>query len=306
MNLNQVIGQNSLKKRASIYISAHENTGMIPNVLIAGARGFGKTHFARCFAGELGKRQYMEVNAATIKSPDTFFENVFPKWRDNDAVLLIDECHELPSKLQEVLLSPLELKTDPIRHLNYTFKDGADFDFTFNFQKMSLIMATTDPQKITDPLRDRLTRLSMSAYNDSELFQIFLMNLQVDLSEDVAQDIIDVFRGHPRSCVELAMELDNFANAFGYSVITKKLFADFRSHMSIWDDGLNDTEIEIINCLGNTRELSLEALAAQTSLSRQAIQKDFEHTLLAKGLIEISPKRRLTSKGHSYFRKMQA
>ena len=48
-----LIGQNGVKKKLSFYIDAFHKTSQAPFLLMAGAKGLGKTEFAKAFAKNL-------------------------------------------------------------------------------------------------------------------------------------------------------------------------------------------------------------------------------------------------------------
>ena len=61
-----------------------------PFLLLSGAKGLGKTEFAKAFAKSLSnkegdKRAFLELNCLTIKNNEQFFEQIFlPLIADND------------------------------------------------------------------------------------------------------------------------------------------------------------------------------------------------------------------------------
>ena len=97
-----LIGQHSVKKKLSFYLQAFEKTSQAPFLLMAGAKGLGKTEFAKAFASNLAnedgdKRAFLELNCSTIKNNEQFFEQIFiPLIMDNEITILFDECHALP------------------------------------------------------------------------------------------------------------------------------------------------------------------------------------------------------------------
>lgn len=306
--LSTIIGQTALKQRLEIYSGSFAKTGRLPFLLLKAARGSGKTKVVREFKKTLvrpngGAVPLLEVNAATVKNCEQFFEQVYPVWKNNGAVLFFDEAHNLPVKLQEIFLTVLEKDPNPVREVTYNHREIGDVTYEFDFTKMSVVFATTDHQKMLAPLLDRFTEISLAPYSEDELFTIFKKNAKTMIGNDMKQDFISVFRGHPRACVELAEQLDHFAAARNIRSIDRKSFTEFCSVMGIHDLGLNDGEMMIIKILAQDGACSLNSLAAKTGFSRSAIQKDYEYGLLKKGLIDIDLKRRLTKKGHEFFLK---
>ena len=52
----ELYGQNNVKKRLSFYLKAFSKTSLCPFLLLVGAKGLGKTEFARQFGGNLKNR----------------------------------------------------------------------------------------------------------------------------------------------------------------------------------------------------------------------------------------------------------
>ena len=108
---NGLVGQDAVKKKLSFYLDAFHKTSQSPFLLMAGAKGLGKTEFAKAFAKNLynqdgDKRSFLELNCSTIKNNEQFFEQIFlPLIADNEITILFDECHALPQDLTMAFLT---------------------------------------------------------------------------------------------------------------------------------------------------------------------------------------------------------
>lgn len=302
----EIIGQDSVKKTLSLYIDAFRETGRLPFLNLTAGKGNGKTFFARNFRQALKRKDgtrppMLEVNGKTIKSVNHFFEQVYPTWVANDAFLFIDEGHNLPASLQQVFLTVLNVDKNPNRMIEI---DGVPYDF--NFEKISFCMATTDQQKLVEPLRDRLRHISFEEYKASQLYEIFENNLDysIEISDDVKQEVMSTFRGNPRDVVVKAEDLKTFAAAEKCKIVTKEIWKKFCSVMGINPLGLSHAELTILKILGSRGECSLTNIASITGFDRSAIQKDYESILVRKNLMEIDGKRKLTPDGIRFFRNL--
>ena len=173
-----IIGQPSTKATLQLYIDAYSQTGRLPSLLLVAQKGAGKSHIARKFRAGLrrpdGTRPpILELNCATIKNKTAFFENVYPVWTNHNAVLFADEIHALPTDLQSIFLTILEVRKEAVRTVEH---EGVSYEFDFN--KISFISASTDIQKLLSPLQDRLRQINLEEYNDEQLFEIFEQNLE--------------------------------------------------------------------------------------------------------------------------------
>ena len=293
---DSIIGQKNTKQTLTIYSKAYEKTNKIPFLNFVGAKGGGKTELAIAFGKTLGK-PLLEVNAELIKKPETFFGDYYDVWSAEPATLFVDEAHNLSKPLQEIFLTILNTK----RNSKKIRFEGASF--TFDFSSMSILFATTDQQKLSEPLNDRLTAISLEPYSEEELYQIFLLNLQEDIKIDGAQSLIsNCFRGNPRDAVKKAQALNSFCCALNKTSVTCKVWHKFMSNMSVGQLGLENAEKLILEVLGRTGNQTLSAIASMTGFSPQVIRRDYEQVLLRKGLIKIDGKRKLTKAGKDFFR----
>ena len=68
-----LVGQENVKKKLSFYLNAFHKTSDCPFLNLIGAKGLGKTEFAKAFARNLynqdgDKRAFLELNCSTIKN----------------------------------------------------------------------------------------------------------------------------------------------------------------------------------------------------------------------------------------------
>ena len=68
-----LVGQDEVKRQLSFYADAQNKTGLAPFLMLSGAKGLGKTEFAKRYASSLknkdGKtRAFLEINCSTIKN----------------------------------------------------------------------------------------------------------------------------------------------------------------------------------------------------------------------------------------------
>ena len=113
-NMNEVIGQNKFTDDASWWIYNKE----MPNVLIYGGAGTGKTSAAHAIAneilGEYKSTQFLEINASQDRRLDTIRETVanFASCRSNDEVpfkmILMDELDGMTKDSQRALKRTME------------------------------------------------------------------------------------------------------------------------------------------------------------------------------------------------------
>lgn len=306
--LPHIIGQQTIKNRLRVYKESYSKNGRLPMIFLEGPRGNGKTKILREFRKTLVRPDgttppLMEVNSASIKKPDQFFEQIFPKASNEKALVFFDEAHKLPDKLKQIFLTVCEKDPNPVRRITYETKDVGVMDYVFDFTEISFVFATTDGQQLPGPLLDRFTQISIGQYSNDDLYKIFKLNLKVDIDDSIKEEVISVFRGHPRASVELAEELDHYADASHISRVEVDDWFSFREIMGVHPYGLNDSELAILKVLGERGVCSVNAICATTGFSRSVVMNKHEHSLMKKGLVDVGQqsKRHLTREGREIY-----
>ena len=134
-----LIGQETLKKRLKFYSRAKDATGTLPFILFNGAKGLGKTEFAKAFAKSL-KKPMIEINCSTVRNAEQFFEQVFiPAILDKDVTILLDECHALPRDLEMAFLTIFNVEGAKTKRFEF-----GESSLLFDFQRQTFLFATKE------------------------------------------------------------------------------------------------------------------------------------------------------------------
>lgn len=294
-----LVGQNSVKKKLSFYLDAFHKTCQAPFLLMAGAKGLGKTEFAKAFAKNLynqdgEKRAFLELNCSTIKNNEQFFDQIFlPIIADNEVTILFDECHALPQDLTMAFLTIFNTEANSRKSFEWN-----EMSFEFNFRKQTFIFATTETDKIFAPLKDRLTNVDFESYNKEELSQIVkICAPEVQFDDDCLAEVASTIRGNARSAVKRAKEINLYCGAKEDYHFTLDDFYELSDSVGILPFGITNTEKQILNILKEVGSATLTGLSAKLGLSKTALQRDHELYLLNKNFIEIDGKRKITYHG---------
>ncbi len=294
-----LVGQDAVKKKLSFYLDAFEKTGVCPFLNLIGAKGLGKTEFAKAFAKNLynedgDRRTFLEINCSTIKNNEQFFEQIFlPVISDNEITVLFDECHALPQDLTMAFLTIFNTEKNARKHFEWN-----EMTFEFNFKKQTFIFATTESDKIFPPLKDRLTTIDFEPYEQNELAEIIkLCTPEVNYVDGVEDVIASTIRNNARSAVKRSKEISLYCGAKQNLDFGIAEFDDLCDQVGILPLGISYTEKQILEVLKENGSATLTGLAAKLGLSKTALQRDHELYLLNKSLIEIDGKRKITSKG---------
>jgi Holliday junction DNA helicase RuvB len=297
-----LIGQDHIKKTLSFYVDGANRGGAVPPLLLTGARGLGKTEYARQMAKALGK-PLLELNCSTIRNNSQFFEQVFvPVVMNNEITLLFDECHALPKDLQNAFLTVFNVEKGTKKHFEW---DGSSMEF--NFIKQTYLFATTEPDKIFTPLKDRFEEIDFRPYTSPELGDILKMRADwVTFGNGVMDLIVETLRGNARSAVKRAKQIVLFCETKNTSTFTVDSWKEMCDTLGISANGLTNSEIQILSVLKQRGPSTLAMLSAATGMSRSAIQRDIEMHLLRKGYMKINGAREITGLGCQALDKVRA
>ena len=204
-----LVGQECVKKKLSFYLDAFHKTSVCPFLNLVGAKGLGKTEFARAFGKNLynrngGKRSFVELNCSTIKNNEQFFEQIFlPLIADNEITILFDECHALPKDLTMAFLTIFNTEKNTRKRFEWN-----EMTFEFDFRKQTFIFATTESDKIFPPLKDRLTTIDFDPYSQEEIGKIIKICCEgILFSDECINKVASTIRSNARSAVMRSREI---------------------------------------------------------------------------------------------------
>ena len=294
-----LIGQDNVKRKLSFYLKAFNKTSICPFLNFVGAKGLGKTEFAKAFARNLtnqdgSPRPFLEINCSTIKNNEAFFEQIFlPVIANNEVTILLDEAHALPKDLTNAFLTIFNTEKDHVKDFHWE-----EQVFTFNFKKQTFLFATTESDKLFPPLKDRLTTIDFEPYEYSELGQILQTKVpDVNFTADALYQISKTTRGNARNAVMRAKEIMLFCEAENCPNFDGASFEKFCDTLGILPHGITCTEKQILEILEERGSCTLAMLSASTGLSPSSIRADHELYLLRKNFMQIDGKRKITSHG---------
>lgn len=299
MAFDKLVGQISVKKKLGFYLEAYNSTSIVPFLNFVGAKGLGKTEFAREFGrnilnAEGNKRTFVEINSSTVKGVSQFFEQIYlPFILDKEVTIFFDEAHALPKEVIMVFLSIFNTESGHEKTIIHK-----ETSYTFDFKKHSFLFATTESDKIFAPFKDRLITVDFDNYSQADLSQIFLNNLQnITFEADALDYISSTFRGNARNCVQRVKDVQFYSASRNVNNFSMNEIKDLCDTLGILPEGCTQIEWRILNILRKEGRQSLQGLSARTGLSRSSIQKDHENYLLSRGYMEIDIQRIITAKG---------
>lgn len=302
--LNHVIGQSNVVAKLRVALEASfADSKPFPHTLLLGSAGLGKTTLAKLIATELAA-EFHEGLGQTLGKPGALNGFLLKPAKDG-CVLFIDEAHELPALCQTCLYRAMEE--------GVVFLRNKDSDATTRLQtvKFTLIAATTDPQRLLPPLRDRF-RLTceLQPYSVEQLVSILrqrVRQLGWAMDEGCLAPIAQRSFGTPRLALRLAESAHRTARSEGSPTILVEHLERTLVLEQQDDLGLGPDETRYLTILLEAASpMRLSVLAAKLRVAPQTVAKVIEERLVACDLIERTQTgRSLTPKGIEHVRRQR-
>ena len=295
------IGQNHLRRRLNFMVEGHNRTGFLENLLFASRYGAGKTFACRQIMHNLtdgkGKpKKHIEINSASLQNVQAFFDQIItPHVANGDKVsLFFDEIDAASKRVHQTLLTILQY--DPETKQSQMLHNGNSFNFDFN--SLTVLASSTDPQAIHPALLNRFRFLEMQEYSHSELIQIlYRYTKKIKFLNDVEKEIILTSRKSPR---HIALRLSNDINQYcaqkENDEFNSKDWCTLSRTLRILPHGISENEYMLLKHLRNS-PCSLTNLCGKMQMTPQSLRRNVELFLTTEDYMKIEGKRTITQKG---------
>ena len=290
---NEIIGQESVKARLRFFIHNYEKTFRLPPVLILGGFGNGKTSICRSLCKALKDKDnpskiklLLEVHGNEYQTKDDVMNKlVIPYLSEGNYSLFVDECHAMGLDAQETFLKLIPDPNNPTNIAKYHF-EGADYEVNFN--KVSIIMASTEGQELLGSFKSRFEILEMDEYEDSDLEKIFLRGLKKFTTDNkILPKIIGHVKNNPRAVANLAKNISDYLQRENKNELTINDWPDIHHGLQLRPQGLDSIQIKIMRILKKHSHSSLSKVASMLELTPEACRRHHELYLMKLGYLNV-------------------
>lgn len=299
-SFDEYIGQNELIKKVKIAIqAANERDEPLAHILLFSGPGLGKSTMGQLIAKECGS-SFKCITATSLRSMSDLLE-ILCKLEHKD-IFFLDEIHALHQKMEESIYSAIE-------DFHIDIKLNNSEIVRIDLEPFCLIGATTQPGKVSAPLRDRFgITYSMCYYSIDELCQILENNvkkLQLNIVEkETIRNIASRSRGVPRIANRLLHRVRDYAQVKNNKQVTNHIVNKALELEGIDQLGFTKSDISYLTTLYKvygTGPCGLGPIAASSGQDEQTIREFIEPYLVRMKYVARKPRGRvLTGKGMAY------
>ena len=295
--LKEYIGQDQLKEKLNIYISAAKSREEpLDHVLLYGPPGLGKTTLANVIANEMGAKLHVISGPSIEKIGD--LAAILSEIEPMD-VLFIDEIHRIPKVVEEALYSAME---DYILTVLISNEDVSKF-LNLHLPPFTLVGATTRPGNLSSPLRERFGIIEkINFYTVKELTNIVMRTSKVFnclIEYEAAEIIAKRSRGTPRICNKFFKRIRDYMTYKNSNKINTEDVISMFNLLKIDEIGLDQVDVNYLTTLikrYNGGPVGLETLAYTIGEETINLEDIYEPYLIQICFIDKTIKGRIATK----------
>ena len=270
-NFNDFVGQESAKEVLAIIVdSANKEKRLIPNILLTGAYGHGKTTLARLII-KRHKKQIRIVDGSVAAL------SIEPS---KDIVYIVDEAHNIPPQLADT------------------------YNVLLDSGDLRLIACTTKPGALPAAFRSRFRNIYITNYtaeNIKTIIQKAAKRAKIRISPRATRYLGERSKFNPRYALNLLDFLREIKVLYSSPEETIKEGDVIEGLAKLKIDSLGLTELDrkYLGLLRYDRAIGVQYIASILYMDIETIQEEVEPYLIQIGLVERTPRGRIMGSQHT-------
>lgn len=294
--LDEYVGQDAVKKNISVFLeAARRRNEPIEHVLLFGGPGLGKTTLAHIIAREMKANIRVTSGPAIEHAGD--LAAILTNMEAGD-ILFIDEVHRVRRIVEEMLYPAMEdFALDIILG-----KGPAARTMRLELPRFTLIGATTKPNLLSAPLRDRFgASYHLTFYTEEDMEQILKRSahiLGIGLDDAARKFIASRSRWTPRIANRLLRRVRDYAQVHGDGNISEQIANAALHLLNIDERGLDAADRHVLQVIAEKFSggpVGVNTIAAAVGEEMDTIEDIFEPFLIQLGFLARTPRGRVAT-----------
>lgn len=296
-SLDEFIGQEKLKENLHIFVEAAKQRGEpLDHMLLAGPPGLGKTSLCRILATEMGVQLHPTSGPSLERAGD--MAAILTALDEGD-FLFVDEIHRLNRQIEEVLYPAMEDYA-----MDIVLGQGPSArTIRMDLPRFTLVGATTRTGLMTKPLLDRFGYSARLEYYEArDLKKIVVRTagiLEVPITESGADQLSSRSRGTPRIANRLLKRVRDYAQVVGDGTIDDDTAHKALEMQGVDELGLDRADRDYLSLIIKKFDggpVGVGTISVALGEARDTVEDVYEPYLLQSGLIQRTPRGRITTR----------
>lgn len=263
-DFKEYVGQARAKEICEIIVEAAKlEKRDLPNILVHGSYGLGKTTLARLLMDRYGEpKRVVDASAVTVDMLRGY--------------LLIEEIHNLPIEVADIANTRMDAGV------------------------LHVVGTTTNPGQLPAAFRSRLRSIALEDYNVKDIETILRNSLKrkgTGFSPKAVTELAKRSRLNPRNALQIlsfALELTVILKS---AKLTAETVENALSKLDIDERGLTGQDRKYLIQLSFINPTGLSQICAVLGTDHHTVENEIEPFLLQQGFIQRTPRGRILSKG---------
>lgn len=282
-NFNDFIGQKHITRILETAIaSAKKSTHTLGHILLCWASWYGKTSLAHIVAHQYEKKVHMIAGYAITKPAEII--SIMTSMSEGD-ILFIDEIHRFKPMIEEMMYIAMEDFA-----IDMVMPDGGSVRVPL--QSFTLIGATTKPESLSEPLKNRFVyNFHCIDYTEEEkdrIIERYLTHYNIEYKKNLIWLIARKVETVPRRIHNLAVKIRDFLISHHHSLeLDEQSRKECEQRLSIKDGGLTAIHQKYLEILQAYHwPIGLKTISLQLGINEESVENEIEPILLKQWLIE--------------------